>query len=60
MTLEMRRKLAREPYEDKIRKVSELLQLVRTFPRKARRETERRKAQSGKAPATRPITPPTR
>jgi hypothetical protein len=33
MTLEMRRKLAREPFEEKIRKVSQLLRLVKSFPR---------------------------
>jgi hypothetical protein len=35
MTLEMRRRLAREPFEEKIRKVNQLLRLVKTFPRRA-------------------------
>jgi len=34
MTLEMRKKLAREPFEEKIRKVSQLLRLVKSFPRR--------------------------
>ena len=34
MTLEMRKKLAREPFDEKIRKVSQLLSLVKTFPRR--------------------------
>ena len=33
MKLEMRRALARESYEEKIRKVGQLIALVRTFPR---------------------------
>jgi hypothetical protein len=33
MTPEMRRLLAREPYEKKIQKVEQLLRLVREFPR---------------------------
>ncbi len=39
MTLEMRRKLAQEPFEEKIRKVSQLLRLVKTFPRRQRRQS---------------------
>jgi len=35
MKLEMRQKLAREPFEDKIRKVSQLIRLAKTFPRRA-------------------------
>jgi len=34
MTLEMRKKLAHEPFEEKIRKVSQLLRLVKSFPRR--------------------------
>jgi len=34
MTLEMRRKLAREPFDEKIRKVSQLVWLVKSFPRR--------------------------
>jgi hypothetical protein len=30
----MRRKLASEPFEEKVRKVSQMLRLVRRFPRK--------------------------
>jgi hypothetical protein len=33
MKLEMRKKLAREPFEEKIRKVGQLIRLVKTFPR---------------------------
>ncbi len=35
MKLEMRQKLAREPFEEKIRKVSQLIRLAKTFPRRA-------------------------
>jgi hypothetical protein len=35
MKLEMRRKLAREPFEEKIRKVGQLLHLAKRFPRRA-------------------------
>lgn len=34
MTLEMRRTLAGESYEEKIRKVGQLIALVRAFPRR--------------------------
>jgi len=34
MKLEMRRKLAREPFEEKIRKVGQLLRLAKAFPRR--------------------------
>ena len=34
MTLEMRKKLAREPFEEKIRKVSQFPRLVKSFPRR--------------------------
>jgi hypothetical protein len=32
MKLEMRQKLAREPFAEKIRKVGQLIRLARTFP----------------------------
>jgi len=35
MKLEMRRKLAREPFEEKIRKVGQLVRLAKSFPRRA-------------------------
>jgi hypothetical protein len=34
MKLEMRRKLARETFEEKIRKVRQLIRLAKTFPRR--------------------------
>lgn len=34
MKPEMRRLLAREPYEEKIRKVGQLIRLAKTFPRR--------------------------
>ena len=37
MKLEMRRKLASEPFAEKIRKVAQLIQLAKTFPRRASR-----------------------
>ena len=36
MKAEMRRKLAREPFAEKIRKVAQLIRLAKTFPRRAR------------------------
>ena len=36
MKLELRKKLAREPFEEKIRKVSQLIRLVKAFPRRDR------------------------
>ena len=33
MKPEMRQKLAREPFEEKIRKVGQLIRLVKNFPR---------------------------
>jgi hypothetical protein len=39
MNLEMRRKLARLSYPEKIRKVEELIRLVRSFP-KAKRKVQ--------------------
>ena len=44
MKLEMRRALARESYEEKIRKVGQLIALARTFPRRP-------------APGSRPLAP---
>lgn len=41
MKLEMRRKLARLSYPEKIRKVEELIHLVRSFP-KAKRKRQAR------------------
>jgi hypothetical protein len=37
MKLEMRRKLAREPFAEKIWKVGQLIRLAKTFPRHATR-----------------------
>ena len=34
MKLEMRKKLAREPFAEKIRKVGQLIRLAKTFPRR--------------------------
>jgi hypothetical protein len=34
MKLEMRQKLARESFEEKIRKVGQLVRLAKTFPRR--------------------------
>jgi hypothetical protein len=42
MKLEMRQKLAREPFEEKIRKVGQLIRLAKTFPRRTNRQTSRR------------------
>jgi hypothetical protein len=36
MKLEMRQKLAREPFAEKIRKVAQLIRLAKTFPRHPR------------------------
>jgi hypothetical protein len=36
MKAEMRQKLAREPFVEKIRKVAELIRLAKTFPRRLR------------------------
>ena len=35
MKAEMRQKLAREPFAEKIRKVAQLIRLAKTFPRRA-------------------------
>jgi hypothetical protein len=37
MKLEMRQKLAREPFAEKIRKVGQLIRLAKTFPRRTAR-----------------------
>jgi hypothetical protein len=37
MKLEMRQKLARESFEEKIRKVEQLIRLAKAFPRRASR-----------------------
>ena len=34
MKLEMRQKLAREPFTEKIRKAAQLIRLAKTFPRR--------------------------
>jgi hypothetical protein len=34
MKSDMRQKLAREPYEEKIRKVGQLIRLVKSFPKR--------------------------
>ena len=44
MKLEMRQKLAREPFAEKIRKVAQLIQLAKTFPRRAHRPSPNRAA----------------
>lgn len=36
MKPEMRQKLAREPFAEKIRKVAQLIRLAKTFPRRPR------------------------
>jgi hypothetical protein len=36
MKAEMRQKLAREPFAEKIRKVAQLIRLAKTFPRRPR------------------------
>jgi hypothetical protein len=36
MKAEIRRKLAREPFPEKIRKVAQLIRLAKTFPRRQR------------------------
>jgi hypothetical protein len=39
MKLEMRERLAREPFEAKIRKVAQLIRLAKTFPCRPRRNS---------------------
>jgi len=60
MKLELRQKLARESFEEKIRKVGQLVRLAKTFPRRASRPTPAppsAKSKSSKTPAN---TPPNR
>jgi hypothetical protein len=40
MKSEMRQKLAREPFPEKIRKVAQLIQLAKTFPPQGERHAE--------------------
>jgi hypothetical protein len=40
MKLEMRKKLAREPFAEKIRKVAQLIRLAKTFPRRVVKTSE--------------------
>ena len=42
MKQEMRQKLARESFAEKIRKVSQLIRLAKTFPRRTSRPTPAR------------------
>jgi hypothetical protein len=42
MTPEMRQKFARETFEEKIRKVGQLIRLVKNFPRRASRANRSR------------------
>jgi len=44
MKLELRQKLAREPFAEKIRKVGQLVRLAKTFPRRASRSGPARAA----------------
>ena len=44
MKLEMRQKLAREPFAEKIRKVGQLVRLAKAFPRRVSRPTPVRTA----------------
>lgn len=48
MKLEMRRKLARESFAEKIRKVGQLIRLTRTFPRRARTPVRQTPLATGK------------
>ena len=41
MKPEMRQKLAREPFAEKIRKVAQLIRLAKTFPRRSNHKTAR-------------------
>jgi hypothetical protein len=40
MKLEMRQKLARGPFEEKIRKVSQLIRLVKRFPKRQKNTSQ--------------------
>jgi hypothetical protein len=44
MKLEMRQKLAREPFAEKIRKVAQLIRLAKTFPRRTNRQSNNQSA----------------
>ncbi len=44
MKAEMRKKLAREPFAEKIRKVAQLIRVAKTFPRRQRLSPAQRKA----------------
>jgi hypothetical protein len=44
MKPELRQKLAREPFAEKIRKVGQLVRLAKTFPRRAARSASSRTA----------------
>lgn len=44
MKPEMRQKLAREPFAEKIRKVAQLIRLAKTFPRRHRESQPARSA----------------
>jgi hypothetical protein len=49
MKLEMRQKLVREPFAEKIRKVGQLVRLAKTFPRRASKPAPVHPALSAKA-----------
>ena len=40
MKLEMRQKLAREPFEEKICKFGQLVRLAKTFPKRSSKKTQ--------------------
>ena len=42
MKPEMRQKLAREPFAEKVRKVAQLIRLAKTFPRRPRLTPDRK------------------
>jgi hypothetical protein len=44
MNLEMRRKLGREPFEEKIRKVGQLIRLAKGFPKHGSRQNPAKRA----------------
>jgi hypothetical protein len=46
----MRQKLAREPFEEKIRKVGQLIRLAKTFPRRSSQTTPSSLANTTKHP----------
>jgi len=46
MKPEMRQKLAREPFAEKIRKVGQLIRLAKTFPRRTAKAQPAAKSQS--------------